>query len=111
MILNGGTLDGNRYLSDASVKLMTSVQTGDLKTGFTPGNGWGLGWCVIREPQGVTAKLSPGSFGHGGAYGTQAWIDPVKGVALILMVQRSNFDNADASDVRRAFQEAALTRQ
>lgn len=111
MILNGGTLDGNRYLSDASVKLMTSVQTGDLKTGFTPGNGWGLGWCVIREPQGVTAKLSPGSFGHGGAYGTQAWIDPVKGVALILMVQRSNFDNSDASDVRRAFQEAALTRQ
>ena len=55
---------------------MTTVQTGDLKTGFTAGNGWGLGWCVVREPQGVTAMLSPGTFGHGGAYGTQAWIDP-----------------------------------
>ena len=52
--------------------------------------------------------LSPGSFGHGGAYGTQAWIDPVKQVVYVLMVQRSNFPNADASDVRKAFQEAAV---
>ena len=46
-------------------------------------------------------------FGHGGAYGTQAWIDPVKGVAYVLMTQRANFPNADNSDVRKAFQEAA----
>jgi hypothetical protein len=31
----------------------------------------------------------------------------VKGVAYILMVQRSNFPNSDASDVRGAFQQAA----
>ncbi len=107
MILNGGELDGRRYLKPESVKLMTTVQTGGLKTGFTEGNGWGLGWCVIREPQGVTAMLSPGTFGHGGAYGTQAWIDPVKKRIYILMVQRANFPNSDASEVRRAFQEAA----
>jgi CubicO group peptidase (beta-lactamase class C family) len=51
--------------------------------------------------------LSPGTYGHGGAWGTQAWIDPVKGAAFILMVQRSNFPNSDASDVRAAFQTAA----
>lgn len=108
MILNEGTLDGRRYVKRESVKLMTSVQTADnIKTGFTPGNGWGLGWCVVRQPQGVSAALSPGSFGHGGAYGTQAWIDPKRGVAYILMTQRANFRNSDASDVRRAFQEAA----
>lgn len=107
MVLNNGTLDGKRYLKPESVKQMTSVHTPDLTTGFTPGNGWGLTWCVVREPQGVTAMLSPGTFGHGGAYGTQAWIDPVKGVALILMVQRSNFGNSDASPVRLAFQQAA----
>ena len=67
MLLNGGELDGRRYLKPESVKLMTSLQSGALKTGFTPGCGWGLGWCVVREPQGVTAMLSPGSFGHGGA--------------------------------------------
>jgi CubicO group peptidase (beta-lactamase class C family) len=107
MILNGGELDGRRYVSPESVKLMTSVQTDGLKTGFTEGNGWGLGWCVVREPQGVTESHSPGSFGHGGAYGTQAWIDPVKKRIQILMVQRANFPNSDASDVRRAFQAAA----
>ena len=86
---------------------MTSIQTGDLKTGFTDGNGWGLGWCVVRQPQGITAMLSAGTCGHGGAYGTQAWIDPVKQVIYVLMVQRSNFPNSDASEVRRAFQSAA----
>lgn len=108
MILNNGTLDGKTYLKPESVKQMTSVQTPDaIKTGFTPGNAWGLGWCVVRQPHGVTAMLSPGSFGHGGAYGTQAWIDPVKGVAYVLMTQRANFPNSDDSPVRKAFQEAA----
>ncbi len=107
MILNQGALDGRRYLKPESVKLMTSIQTGDLKTGFTDGNGWGLGWCVVRQPQGVTAMLSAGTCGHGGAFGTQAWIDPVQEVIYVLMVQRSNFPNADASEVRRAFQAAA----
>jgi CubicO group peptidase (beta-lactamase class C family) len=107
MVLNGGELSGRRYLKPESVNLMTSIHTGDLKTGFTAGNGWGLGWCVIRKPQGITAVLSPGSFGHGGAYGTQAWIDPHKKRIYILMVQRADFPNSDASDVRRAFQEAA----
>ena len=51
--------------------------------------------------------LSPGSYGHGGAWATQAWIDPVKGVAYVLMVQRSNFPNNEASEVRRNFQQAA----
>jgi len=107
MILNGGTWQGRRYLGQEAVDLMTTLQTGDLSTGFTPGNGWGLGWCVVREPQGVTAALAPGSFGHGGAHGTQAWVDPVAQRIYILMVQRANFPNADQSEVRRAFQGAA----
>jgi CubicO group peptidase (beta-lactamase class C family) len=107
MILNGGQLDGKRYLKAAMVKEMTTVQSGDVKTGFTPGNGWGLAWCVVREPQGITSMLAPGSFGHGGAFGTQAWIDPTAKRIYILMVQRANFPNSDASDVRRGFQESA----
>lgn len=107
MILNRGKLDGKRYLKAESVRLMTSPQTGDIKTGFTEGNSWGLGWCVVRQPQGVSEMLSPGTFGHGGAYGTQAWIDPRKNAVYILMVQRSNFPNSDNSDVRRVFQQTA----
>ena len=117
MLLGGGACDGRRYLSADAMKFLTTPQTGDLPTGFfqngPPGNlglnyGWGLGTCILRQPHaGVAAMLPPGSYGHGGAWGTQAWIDPVKGVAYVLMVQRSNFPNSDASEVRRAFQEAA----
>ncbi len=117
MLLNDGTLDGRRYLSHRAMTFLTTPQTGDLPTGFfqndTYGNrganyGWGIGTCILRAPHdGVAAMLSPGTYGHGGAWGTQAWIDPVKGVAYVLMVQRSNFPNSDASDVRRDFQQAA----
>lgn len=117
MLLNGGKLGGRRYLSADALKFLSTPQTGSLPTGFfqndTYGNrglnyGWGIGTCVLRQPhEGVPAMLSPGTYGHGGAWGTQAWIDPVKGVAYILMVQRSNFPNSDASEVRREFQQAA----
>ena len=98
MMLRGGELDGKRFLSAESFALMTSVQTGSLKAGFIPGYGWGLGVGVSKA----------GMFGHGGAYGTQAWIEPQSGVALVLMVQRVNFRNSDDSPVWRAFQTAVL---
>jgi CubicO group peptidase (beta-lactamase class C family) len=107
LILNRGKHGDKQLVSEKSVETMTTLQSGDLKTGFTEGNGWGLGWCLVRKPQGPSEVLSPGSFGHGGAYGTQAWIDPMKKRVYLLMVQRANFPNADASDVRRAFQAKA----
>lgn len=118
MLLGKGVYGGRRYLSEEAMRWLTTVQTGDLATGFMQSAeygshgknyGWGIGTCVLRAPHpGVAAMLSPGTYGHGGAWGTQAWVDPVRGVAFILMVQRSNFPNSDASDVRRAFQQAAV---
>jgi CubicO group peptidase (beta-lactamase class C family) len=107
MILRGGEFGGKRYLSGKSVSQMTSVQSGDLVTGFTPGNAWGLGWCIARDPQGVSAALSRGSMGHGGMFGTQAWIDPVKKRIYLLMIQRADIGNSDGSEIRRSFQEVA----
>jgi CubicO group peptidase (beta-lactamase class C family) len=107
MVLNGGELDGQRIVSKEAVHQMTSVQTGHIVTGFTPGNGWGLGWCVVREPQEVTKMLSPGTFGHGGAWGTQGWVDPKHETIFVLMIQRTEFGNSDASDIRKEFQQVA----
>ncbi len=107
MLLNEGEYRGKQILSKAAVKEMTSVTTGDLVVGFTPGNGWGIGTIITREPQGTTATLSPGTYGHGGAYGTQMWVDPVKKRIHILMVQRTGVKNGDDSDLRRVFHEAA----
>lgn len=117
MLLNGGALEGRRYLSAEAMKFLATPQTGELPTGFFQNDtygqyganyGWGIGTCILKRPHpGLAAMLSPGTYGHGGAWGTQAWIDPVKGVAYVLMVQRSNFPNSDASIVRQRFQEAA----
>lgn len=118
MLLGGGRFQGVRYLSEVSMKQLSTPQTPEtLPTGFFQNDtygrrglnyGWALGTCVLKAPHdGVPAMLSPGTFGHGGAWGTQAWVDPVKGVAYVLMVQRSNFPNSDASEVRRVFQQAA----
>jgi CubicO group peptidase (beta-lactamase class C family) len=107
MVLNGGELEGTRILSTAAVKQMTSPQTGELAAGFTPGSQWGLGWGIVREPIGATAVLSPGTFGHGGAFGTQAWVDPTRRAIYIMLIQRTGMPNSDGSDVRIAFQAAA----
>ncbi|MEY3175578.1 MAG: Esterase EstB [Planctomycetota bacterium] len=95
-------------LSQETVREMLTPHTGQLETGFTPGNAWGLGWCLIQRPQGVTRLLSPETFGHGGAWGTQAWVDPHRNLILLLMIQRSGFGNSDGSEVRDAFNEAVL---
>ena len=117
MLLRGGELDGRRYLSADAMALLTKPLTGDLPTGFFQteawGNrganyGWGLSTSILETPHdGAASMLSPGTYGHGGAWGTQAWIDPVKGVAYILMIQRAGLPNSDGSDVRVAFQRAA----
>ena len=107
-MLNKGRLGNARILSEESVKTMTQLQTGDLVCGFTPGMGFGFGWAVVKEPQGVTEMLSQGTFGHGGAFGTQAWIDPHKDVFVLLLIQRTGLPNSDGSDVRREFQRLAF---
>lgn len=105
MMLNKGELNGKRILSEKAVAEMTAVQTGDLKCGFVEGMSFGYGWAVVKEPKGVTASLTKGSYGHGGAYGTQAWVDPVNDRFYILLIQRTGLPNADASPMRRELQE------
>lgn len=107
MLLHGGESGGKRYLSPESLALMTTDHTAPLKSGFTDGMGMGLGFQVVREPVGVTATLSKGTYGHGGAHGTQGWIDPEKKAVYLLLIQRAGLKNGDASPMRQAFQEAA----
>ncbi len=108
MMLNHGTLDGKRILSEESVKTMTQVQTGELKCGFVEGMSFGYGFAVVREPAGVTGMLSPGTFGHGGAFATQSWADPKRDLFVILLIQRTGLPNGDNSDMRRVLQTLAV---
>jgi CubicO group peptidase (beta-lactamase class C family) len=106
MLAGKGSLGGKRILRPDTFAKMTSVHfTYAEKVGFTPGLGMGLGVQVVMKPESITAMLSPGSFGHGGAYGTQTWIDPKNDLFFVLMVQRQGFGNNDMSDMRKTLQE------
>ncbi len=71
MMLNNGTFEGKRYLSEAVVKEMTKRQTGaDIK------QNWGLGWSLDGD-----------GFGHGGAHATNMHIDPKRGLVTVWMIQ------------------------
>ena len=106
-MLRKGEFGGKRVLSEQSHKTMTAVQTGELPTGFVPGMSFGFGWAVVRQPMGVTESASVGTYGHGGAFGTQAWIDPQKDVFVVLLIQRAGLPNADGSDIRKSLQDLA----
>jgi CubicO group peptidase (beta-lactamase class C family) len=97
MMLNKGQYSGVWFLSPASVEVMTRVHTGDLTTS-QPGAGWGLGWFVMKETPGTLSLLSPGSYGHGGRYGTFCFIDPKKDLIGIFLIHREG-----GSDERQAF--------
>jgi CubicO group peptidase (beta-lactamase class C family) len=113
MLLNGGTLDGHHYLSPAAFHALTTICTGDFPTGYTKTRlnhelGWGLGAAVVHNPgSGVSGQLSAGSFGHSGAWGTNGWIDPVKGVLYVIMVQRPNMPDNFENPPALAFIKAA----
>jgi CubicO group peptidase (beta-lactamase class C family) len=109
MMLNGGVYKGKRYLSKFSVSLMTEVHTGDLNpSGWMGGSGYGLTWEVVKDPYGELDGHSAGTFGHGGAFGTQGWIDPKKNLITIMLIQRSNGGTNSLSDVVMTMAEAAV---
>jgi CubicO group peptidase (beta-lactamase class C family) len=102
MLLNKGTLDGQRVLSAAAVEAMTTSQTGSIKAGFVPGVGHGFGFEVVRETLGTFRYNSIGSFVKGGAYRTYGWVDPAKDLVGIIFMQRTN-GGGDVADEINSF--------
>jgi CubicO group peptidase (beta-lactamase class C family) len=91
MMLNGGVYEGHRYLSPFSVHLMTEPHTSDIRpAGWMRGSDYGLAWEVVTEPMGELAGHTIGTYGHGGAFGTQGWIDPNNQLISIMLIQRAD---------------------
>ena len=102
MMLNRGRFSGRRILSAAAVETMTMVHTGDLKAGFAPGVGYGLGWAVVKDAHGTFRYNSIGTFSHGGAYRTYGYVDPAKDLIGVIMLQRTN-GGGDVADEINSF--------
>src|SRR6202790_3298905 len=92
MLVNGGQLNGKRLLSPTTVELMSSVHVKDTFPGRPPGRSWGLSVQVVSDPLAAGMRVSPGSFGWDGAFGTHFWVDPKEKIVGLLMVQTSNRD-------------------
>jgi CubicO group peptidase (beta-lactamase class C family) len=93
MLLNGGTLDGRRYLKPETVALMTSDHIGPgTKVGrdyfyFPSGDsGFGLGFAV-RTVQPPNTPLPTGEYRWDGVAGTFFFIDPKDDMFAICMMQ------------------------
>ena len=93
MLLNGGTLDGRRYLKPETVALMVSEHIGpEAKIArdyfYFPGgdSAFGLGFAV-RTAQLPNALLPAGEYRWDGVGGTFFFIDPKDDMFAILMMQ------------------------
>jgi CubicO group peptidase (beta-lactamase class C family) len=97
-MLNGGTLNGARILSPASVRLMTSDHLGNIPVNrsgraaelLPPGHGFGLGFAVRLE-EGLGTQLgSKGMYYWSGISGTVFFVDTAKDLFAILLTQAPN---------------------
>jgi CubicO group peptidase (beta-lactamase class C family) len=97
-MLNGGTLGEARILGPATVRYMTADHLGTIepyragRSGelLPAGHGFGLGFAV-RTEEGLASQLgSKGLYYWGGIAGTTFFVDPVKDLFAILMLQAPN---------------------
>ena len=98
MLLNEGELNGQRILSPATVKLMTSnhvpmelLVTGKYGIGaqnLRPGFGYGYDGAVVFDPDEANLSDGKGEYFWDGAAGTWFWVDPTNDVVFVGMIQR-----------------------
>ena len=91
MMVNGGELNGKRYLSRKTVEFMLSQHTvgmgGTTFNSTGPGYGFGLGFAVRLDEGMAWVPGSKGDAMWAGAWGTSFWIDPKEKLAAVIMAQ------------------------
>lgn len=90
MMLNGGTFDGKKVLTEAAVKELTTRQTPD-----TVKDSYGLGFSVGKD-----------NFGHGGALSTNMSVDTKRGLVFVWLVQHAGYPGEGVT-AQAAFRKAA----
>jgi CubicO group peptidase (beta-lactamase class C family) len=88
MLLNGGEMNGERYLKPETVKLFTAYNSNISRRG--------LGFDkpekdnAKRKDPYPSALLSPEGYGHTGFTGTCVWVDPVHDLVFVFLSNRVN---------------------
>jgi len=120
MLLNGGTLNGHRIISEASVKAMGQNAIGSVVLDLQPdadkqrtkpfplGAGkdkFGLGFQIAADDPATKGFRSPGSMSWAGIFNTEFWVDPVKHVGGVHMMQLLPFYDDGAIRALRGFEQ------
>jgi CubicO group peptidase (beta-lactamase class C family) len=111
MLLNGGEYGGVRIVRPATVARWTSPRRARSSRA--------LGWDTPSARSSAGHYFGPRSFGHTGYTGTSIWMDPERGVFVVLLTNRVNPTDANqkqaplrravADAVQRAITDAPLT--
>ena len=119
MLLNRGRLGDTRILSEQSVKAMLQSQTGkvvvqpqesanlSLSRNFPLGAGkdhWGLGFQLAAET--APNRRTPGSGTWAGIFNTHFFIDPIREIGVVVMMQTLPFYDEASMKVYAGVEEA-----
>jgi CubicO group peptidase (beta-lactamase class C family) len=121
MLLNGGALDGVRVLSEATVRGLSDIHTGERRAGYIrtsmanlsndfdlyPQMATGHGLATMVTPRATPEGRSAGSLAWAGLGNTYYWADPAAGKAGVLMTQLLPFADPEILDLFRALERDA----
>jgi CubicO group peptidase (beta-lactamase class C family) len=118
MLLNQGTVNGRRLVSPETVATMGRNHIGAIgvravKTAMPERSSdftfvadgrdkWGIGFMITVD--GKPGRRSAGSLSWGGLNNTYFWVDPVRGVAGVILMQYLPFADSKALAVYDAFE-------
>jgi CubicO group peptidase (beta-lactamase class C family) len=108
MLANGGELNGKRLLSPKTVELMSSIFAPDTLPGRPKGRAFGLSVQVIDDAVAAGTRISNGSYGWDGAFGTHFWVDPNEKIVGILLIQTDNPNRELNGDFENAVMQAIV---
>ena len=102
--LGGGTLDGTRIWSAATIRQFTTVQDSNFSNRA-------LGWETPTGTNSAGRLMKRPAFGHTGFTGTSIWIDPANDLFVVLLTNRVNPTRANTkiTRVRQSLADAAFS--
>lgn len=124
MLLNGGQLQGRRFLSEVSFQNLTRNQLGamvvqqqqvadpSVARPYPLGagsDGWSFGFQIAAPGVPSPTRRRPGSYGWAGIYNTFFWVDPEKQIGVVLLMQVLPFYDERCLEVLSGFEEQVYT--
>jgi CubicO group peptidase (beta-lactamase class C family) len=98
MLLNGGSFEGKKIISQESINMMTKSYSKIEDDPFD----YGFSFFVLRDPDLDGTNSSKGIYGWSGYHNTHFWIDPEKKLFGLFMTRAREFSFGIQKEFRRS---------